>query len=109
MNAGQRTHFFRLTKLAIKSYKASDPLETTRNPRSGFFVTQWDINWGISQWFLTVILIGLAVVIDVICLPFQITKAILSQDRNKQKKEAINKKRGHNKRLHRIANKSGSR
>jgi hypothetical protein len=86
MNAGQRTQFFRLTKLAIKSYKASDPLETTRNPRSGFFLAQWDINWGIFQWFLTVILFGLAGIIDIICLPFQITKVMLSEDRNKQKK-----------------------
>jgi len=86
MKAGQKNHFFRFTKREIKSYKASDPLERTRNPRPGLFITQWDINWGIFNWFLAVILMGLAFVIDVICLPFQIIKTMFSEGGNGQKK-----------------------
>jgi len=92
MKVAQGTHFFRLTKREIKNYKAFDPLERTRNPRPGLFITQWDINWGICNWFLAVIFLGLAFVIDVICLPFQIIKTIFSEDGNNRKRGKIKEK-----------------
>jgi hypothetical protein len=62
--------YFKLTRSAIRSYKKDDPLETTRNPRPEYF--RWDVNWGIGMWFATVLLILLAMVADIILLPFQL-------------------------------------
>ncbi len=62
--------FFKLTRSAIKSCKQDDPLETTRNPRPEYW--RWDVNWGIGMWFATVLLIILAIVADIILLPFQL-------------------------------------
>jgi hypothetical protein len=62
--------FFKLTRSTIKSYKQDDPLETTRNPRPGSW--RWDINAGISTWFVAIILIILAAAVDIVLLPFQL-------------------------------------
>ncbi len=50
-----KNHFFKLTKLALKSYKESNPLERSRNPRSGLFDFQWDVGMGAFEWILTVL------------------------------------------------------
>jgi hypothetical protein len=39
-----QNHFFKLTKLALKNYKEFNPLERSRNPRSGFFNFHWDVS-----------------------------------------------------------------
>ncbi len=76
--------FFRLTRLALKSYKESNPLERSRNPRSGFFAFQWDIGVGGFEWILTLLLIILAFLFDILCLPFQLIGAILTGRENKK-------------------------
>jgi hypothetical protein len=71
--APKGTHrYFTLTRSAISSYKVDDPLETTRNPRSGYFKWDWDVNWGIWMWFISVLLIIIAIVADIILFPFQL-------------------------------------
>jgi hypothetical protein len=74
-----KDHFFKLTKLALKSYKEYNPLERSRNPRSGLLNFQWDVGIGAFEWILTVLLIILAFLIDIICLPFQLIGRILSK------------------------------
>ena len=76
--------FFKLTRLALKSYKESNPLERSRNPRSGFLAFQWDISVGGCEWVLTLLLIVLAFLLDIICLPFQLIGAILRGRENKK-------------------------
>ena len=66
-----KNHFFKFTKLALKSYKEFNPLERSRNPRSGLFNFQWDVGMGAFEWILTVLLIILAFLIDIICFPFR--------------------------------------
>jgi hypothetical protein len=74
-------HFFKLTRLALKSYKESNPLDRSRNPRSGFFSFQWGVSIGACEWILTVLLIILAFLFDIICLPFQLIGTIPFKDK----------------------------
>jgi hypothetical protein len=70
-------HFFKLTKIAIESYKKDNPLEGARNPRIGYLKTQWDINYSITQWFLTLLIICCSLITDIIALPFQIISRVI--------------------------------
>lgn len=72
-------NFFKLTRKALESYKKDDPLEKTRNPRVGYFKTQWDINMGIAEWFSTLLIIVLAIVADIVVFPFQVIYRVISK------------------------------
>ena len=72
-------NFFNLTRKALESYRKDDPLEKTRNPRIGYFKTQWDINMGIAEWFFTLLIMVIAIVADIVVFPFQVIHRFVSK------------------------------
>ncbi len=66
MKMETENRFFKLTKAGIDDYKRSDPLKTARDPRQRF--AQWDINWGIGKWIITIIFLIGSFAIDLILI-----------------------------------------
>ncbi len=78
-----KAQLFKLTRLALKCYKESDPLAQARNPRRSYAAFQWDVNQGIAKWFLNIIIILLSIIVDIIILPFQVISIITTKKHDK--------------------------